>query len=139
MKVKDVYRKFSSSQDTVSPDTPISKVIEIFMKDRKKRNVYVVGSAKKLIGMITVNEIFKSVRPDIHPNKILFFLEKDNAEYARDMMFEPEIVNPDDELEDALRVARVSKMSDIPVCEEGMLIGELDAFELVYGLMSSEK
>ena len=55
------------------------------------------------------------------------------------MMIQPEIVMPDNELEDALRTAKVFKIQDIPVCENGKLIGELDAFELVYGLMKSKK
>lgn len=139
MQVRDVYKKFSSDQDTVRPNTPINEVIDIFMKDRKRRNIYVVDESKSLIGLITVNEIFNSVRPDVHPNKILFFLEKNNVKTAKDVMFEPEIVKLDDDLEDALRVAKVSKIPDVPVCENGRLIGELDAFELVYGLMKSKK
>ena len=139
MRVRDVYKKFSSEQDTVKPNTPINEVIDIFMRDKKRRNVYVVDDSKRLIGLITVNEIFNSVRPDVHPNKILFFLENNNVKEAKDVMFEPEIVKLDDELEDALRVAKVSKINDVPVCEKGKLVGELDAFELVYGLMKSKK
>ena len=139
MIVRDVYKKFSSEQDTVRPNTPIAEVIDIFMKDRERRNVYIIDDSEKLIGMITVNEIFNSVRPNVHPNKILFFLENNNVKTADDIMFEPEIVKLDDDLEDALRVAKVSKNPDVHVCENGRLIGELDAFELVYGLMKSKK
>ncbi len=139
MKVKDVYKKFSGSVDTVNPDTPIGKVIDIFMKSKQRRNVYVVNESNNLIGVITASEIFTSVRPDITPNKIVFFLKKDSIRTAKDVMIQPEIVMPDNELEDALRTAKVFKIQDIPVCENGKLIGELDAFELVYGLMKSKK
>jgi CBS domain-containing protein len=139
MKVRDVYKKFSGRVDTVKPNTPINEVINIFMKNKKRRNVYVVDDSKNLIGLITVNEIFTSVRPDISPNKIVFFLKKDNIKTAKDVMAEPGMVRLDDDLEDALRTAKVFKIQDVPVCENGKLIGELDAFELVYGLMKSKK
>ena len=86
MKVRDVYKKFSDKADTVNLDTPIEKVIDIFMKSRERRNVYVVGKSNKLIGMIRANEIFTSVRPDITPNKIIFFLKKDDIKTAEDVM-----------------------------------------------------
>lgn len=139
MKVRDVYKKFSGKVDTVKINTPINEVIHIFMKSKKRRNVYVVDNSGDLIGLITVNEIFISVRPDIHPNKIVFFLEKKEIKAAKDMMIEPEIVMLDDELEDALRTAEVFKLQDIPVCKSGKLIGELNAFELIYGLIKSNK
>jgi len=139
MKVNDVYKKFSSKVDTVKLNTPINEVINIFMKSKKRRNVYIIDDSKNLIGLITVNEIFTSVRPDIHPNKIIFFLKKDNIKTAKDVMIEPEIVMIDDDLENALRVAKIFKLQDIPVCKNGKLVGELNAFELVYGLMKSKK
>ena len=139
MKVRDVYKKFSEKVDTVKPNTPINKVVKIFMESKKRRNVYIVDDSENLIGLITVNEIFTSVRPDISPNKILFFIHKSNIKTAKDVMTEPEIVKLDDSLEDALRVAEVFKIQDIPVCKNGKLVGELDVFELVYGLMKSKK
>ena len=139
MKVRDVYKKFSEKVDTVKPNTPINKVVKIFMESKKRRNVYVVDDSENLTGLITVNEIFTSVRPDISPNKILFFIHKSNIKTAKDVMTEPEIVKLDDSLEDALRVAEVFKIQDIPVCKNGKLVGELDVFELVYGLMKSKK
>lgn len=139
MKVRDAYKKFSDKTDIVNLDTPIEKVIDIFMKSRERRNVYVVDKSNKLVGMIRAQEIFKSVRPDITPNKIIFFLKKADIKMAKDIMIQPEIVMLDDELEDALRTAEVFKIQDIPVCKNGKLVGELDAFELVYGLMKSKK
>lgn len=139
MKVGMVYNKFSGSVDTVKTNTPIKEVIDIFMKSRNRRNVYVVDNSRNLIGLITVNEIFTSVRPDISPNKVVFFLKKNKIKTAKDVMIEPEIVSLDDDLEDALRTAKVFKLHDIPVCSNGKLVGELDAFELVYGLMISKK
>ncbi len=139
MKVRDVYKKFSEKVDTVKPNTPINKVVKIFMESKKRRNVYIVDDSENLTGLITVNEIFTSVRPDISPNKILFFIHKSNIKTAKDVMTEPEIVKLDDSLEDALRVAEVFKIQDIPVCKNGKLVGELDVFELVYGLMKSKK
>ncbi|MFH1445159.1 MAG: CBS domain-containing protein [Nanoarchaeota archaeon] len=139
MKVNDVYKKFSSKVDTVKLNTPINEVINIFMNSKKRRNVYIVDDSKNLIGLITVNEIFTSVRPDIQPNKILFFMKRDSIKTAKDVMIEPKIVMTDDNLEDALRVAKIFKLQDIPVCKNGKLVGELNAFELVYGLMKLKK
>ena len=139
MKVRDVYNKFSGDVDIVNHNAPINKVINIFMRNKKRRNVYVVDDSKSLVGLITVNEIFTSVRPDIGPNKIIFFLKKESIKTAKDVMIDPGTVKMDDELEDALRIARIFKLHDIPVCEKGKLIGELDAFELVHGLLKSKK
>jgi CBS domain-containing protein len=139
MKVGMVYKKFSGGVDTVKPNTPIKEVIDVFMKSKKRRNVYVVDNSRNLIGVVTVNEIFTSVRPDISPNKIVFFLKKSSIKTAKDVMVEPETVTLDDNLEDALRTAKAFKLHDVPVCEKGELVGELDAFELVYGLMISKK
>ena len=139
MKVRDVYNKFSGDVDTVNQNTPINKVINIFMKSKKRRNVYTLDDSKNLVGLITVNEIFTSVRPDISPNKIVFFMKKESIKTAKDVMIDPGIVKLDDDLEDALRVVRIFKLHDIPVCEKGKLIGELDAFELVHGLLESKK
>jgi len=139
MKVGMVYKKFSGGVDKVKVNTPIHDVLDIFMKSKKRRNVYVVDNSGNLIGLITINEIFTSVRPDISPNKIVFFLKKKSIKTAKDVMVEPEIVALDDDLEDALRTAKVFKLHDVPVCANGQLVGELDAFELVYGLMRSKK
>lgn len=139
MKVGMVYKKFSGGVDTVKVNTPIHDVIDIFMKNKKRRNVYVVDNSGNLIGLITVNEILTSLGSDITSNKIVFFLKKNKIKTAKDIMVEPEMVALDDDLEDALRTAKVFKIHDVPVCENGKLVGELDAFELVYGLMVSKK
>jgi len=138
MNVRDVYKKFSKSVCKVEPDTPIEKVVNVFLES-KRRNIYVVNKSGNLMGLITSNEILTAVRPDISPNKVLFFISRKDIKKAKDIMIEPQIVKLDDSLEDALRVAKVFKIQDIPVCEEGKLVGELDAFELVHGLVKSEK
>jgi len=139
IKVRYAYKKFSDKVDTVKPDTPIEEVINIFMNSKKRRSVYVVDDSENLIGVITVNEIFTSLRPNITLDEINFFLKKDRIKTAEDVMFEPEIVTMDDDVEEALRKAKILGIHDIPVCRNGKLIGELDAFELVYGLMKSKK
>ena len=81
MKVRDVYRKFSGKVDTVHKSTPIKEVLDIFMRSKERRNVYVVDDSRNLIGLITVNEIFTSVRPDIRPDKIALFIKKDTSKF----------------------------------------------------------
>ena len=56
---------------------------------------------------------------------------------AMDIMTSPTIVQLEDSLEDTLIVARKFRLQDAPVCKKGKLIGELDCFELIYGLSSS--
>jgi CBS domain-containing protein len=135
MKVKYAYKKFSGIVDTVNLRTPIEEVINIFMKSKKRRSVYVVDESNKLIGIITANEVFTSLRPDITLDEINFFLKGDRIKVAEDVMIEPtETVTIDDDVETALRKADNLGIQDVPVCKKGKLIGELDAFELVYGL-----
>jgi CBS domain-containing protein len=139
VKVAEVYRKFSKDTDTAYLDTPIENVIKVFMKSRERRTVYVIDKSGRLLGMIRPEEIFRSVRPDITPNRIIFFLKKESVKTAKDVMLQSEMVSPEDDLEDALRTAKIFKLQDMPVCRYGKLVGELNAFELVYGLMKSGK
>ncbi len=138
MKVKNAYKKFSKDVDMVKLKTPINQVIHIFAKNRERRSVYVVDDSKKLIGIITVKGIFTSLRPDITLDEINFFLKGDRLKTAEDVMVEPkEAVTLDDSMETGLRKAVILGMRDVPVCKNGKLIGELDVFELVYGLSKS--
>jgi len=36
-------------------------------------------------------------------------------------------------------VAKKCGLQDIPVCKDGKLVGELDCFELIYGLVKSNQ
>ena len=138
MKVKDAYERLSSCTDKVRADDSIERVFEVLLRNKSTRTVFVVDEKGYLRGVITLQEIF-SLLGDRTPDKLLFFLKQKKKDCAVDIMVEPTIVRLEDTLEDALVVAKNCGLQDIPVCKAGKLIGELDCFELIYGLVKSHQ
>lgn len=139
MKVKDLYQEFSPHTDKVREDDSIEKVIEVLFRNKSTRTVFVVDERDYLRGIITLQEIFNMLEDNVAPEKLLFFLKKRKKDCARDIMIKPTIVRLEDNLEDALIVAKKCGLQDIPVCENGKLVGGLDCFELIYGLIKTYK
>lgn len=139
MNVKDLYQGFSVNTDKVKMDDSIEKVFEALLRNKSTRTVFVVDEKDFLRGVVTLNEIFGLLDDSFSPKKLLFFLRKKKIECASDIMIQPAFVQLGDTLEDALIVAKKCGLQDIPVCENGKLIGELDCFELIYGLIKSNQ
>ncbi len=55
------------------------------------------------------------------------------ATMARHMMIEPMSVSPEDDVDDALRLAVQFNIEDVPVVRDGKVIGQMDCFEMLYG------
>jgi len=139
LKVKDAYEKLSPRTDKVQMDDSLEKVFEVLLRNKSTRTVFVVDEKDCLRGAITLNEIFNLLEDSVSPRKLLFFLKQQKKDCAADIMVEPTIVQLEDTLEDALIVARNCGLQDIPVCKNGKLVGELDCFELIYGLIKSHQ
>ena len=133
-----MHQEFSSNTDKVKVDDSIEKIFEVLFANKSTRTVFVVDDSDRLRGVITLQEIF-GLLEESAPRKLLFFLKQQKKECAEDIMIEPTMVQLEDTLEDALIVARKCGLQDIPICENGKLIGELDCFELIYGLIKSNQ
>ena len=135
MKVKDLYQKFSGYTDKVEESDSMEKITEALFRNKATRTVFVVDKKGYLRGVIRLKEIFAIIEKD--HQSLFSFMKKPKEITARDIMASPTIIQLEDNLEEALVVARKFEMQDIPVCEKGKLIGELDCFELIYGLSGS--
>ncbi len=133
LKVKDLYQKFSECTDQVKETDSMEKIIEVLFRNKATRTVFVVGKKGKLLGVIRLQEILDAIGKDISP-PFLSFTKKQKKVTAVDLMILPTIVQLEDNLEVALTVATKFGLQDIPVCHKGKLVGELDCFELIYGL-----
>ncbi|MDP6670575.1 MAG: CBS domain-containing protein [archaeon] len=133
--MRNLYQEFSGYTDKVRESDSMEKVIKVLFKNKATRTVFVVDKKGNLRGVISLKEIFKIIGKD--QQSLFSFMKKPKEFTARDVMASPTVVHLEDDLEDALTVAIKFKMQDIPVCKKGKLIGELDCFELIYGLSSS--
>lgn len=138
LKVRDVYEKNSDFVDKVLESNTIEEVVVVMGNNKTTRTVFVVDEAKNLVGLITIHEIFDRVFDEMKPKIIKIFNKKKHLK-ARDIMRESISVSLDDELDDALRAAKAGKLQDLPVCKDGKIVGELDCFELLYGLVAENK
>ncbi len=133
MKVKDLYQKFSECTDQVKETDSVEKIIGVLFRNKATRTVFVVGNKGKLMGVIRLQEILDVLGKDLSP-PLFSFTKKQKKTTAVDIMILPTVVQLEDPIEDALTVAIKFGLQDIPVCHKGKLVGELDCFELIYGL-----
>jgi len=138
MLVRDVFQENSGFVDKVLENDSIEKVIAVMALNKATRTVFVVDELKNLVGVITIREIFDSIFDEMKPKILNWFNKKKNLN-SRDIMGSPITISLDDDLEDALRAAKASNLQDLPVCEDGKVVGELDCFELLDGLVSKDK
>ncbi len=134
MKVKDLYQKFSGYTDKVEESDSMEKIIKVLFKNKATRTVFVVDKKGNLRGVIRLKEIFDMFGKGFSSTALFSSMKEPKKTTAMEIMISPTIVQLEDSLEDTLIVARKFELQDIPVCRKGKLIGELDCFELIYGL-----
>ncbi|MFH1586346.1 MAG: CBS domain-containing protein, partial [Candidatus Diapherotrites archaeon] len=116
----------------------IERVIAVMGANKATRTVFVINETKDLVGIITIQEIFDHIFDEMKP-KIIKWLDKKKDLKAGDIMRAAISVSLDDNLDDALRAASAAKLQDLPVCENGKIVGDLDCFELLDGLVAENK
>ncbi|MGE0821199.1 MAG: CBS domain-containing protein [Candidatus Binatia bacterium] len=131
VKVRDCFCSVSAGVDLVSPEATVEEVIARVTRDPASRAVFVVDESQRLLGIIGVREIlsvlggkYSSERPFAQTRELL-------ATNAGDLMGAPFWVSPDDDLEEGLRIAVQQDLQDIPVVENGRVIGNLDCLEII--------
>ncbi len=134
MKVGDVYGKYTKDHATASPETPITEVIANAACDRGSRAVFVVDENAQLQGVIRMREILRRVGRHHVISRSFGRASDILATRARDIMIEPIAVSPHDDVDCALRIAVQFDLEDIPVVEDGRLVGQVDCFEMLHGL-----
>lgn len=134
MKVRDCFTTVTPEVDLVSGDARIEDVIRIISKNPASRSVYVVDADGKLAGIISVKDVLNIIGAKYLQKGSIAALREIMATSAADIMRDAEWVGPDDDLEQALKVAVMHNMEDIPVVENEKVVGNLDCFELIKGI-----
>ncbi|MGH7964330.1 MAG: CBS domain-containing protein [Candidatus Binatia bacterium] len=130
MKVRECFRTISAGVDLVAPEASIEEVIASVTRDPASRVVFVVDQEHHLLGIIEARGILsvlggKYVQSTFGQTRELL------ATCATDIMRAPHWLSPEEDLEEGLRIAVQQDLYDIPVVEDGQVIGNLDCLEII--------
>ncbi|WP_025027924.1 CBS domain-containing protein [Caldalkalibacillus mannanilyticus] len=138
-RVGDFYQNITNNPSTVLADDSIRLVRQKMSGvDPIYRSIYVIDQDTTLIGIITLKELLKvlAVRSGVNSGKavskgkLLDYVSLNST--AKDIMIPPISVRKSDSLEKALELFIVHGLEELPVVDEkNILIGDLDAYELV--------
>jgi len=135
--VADCYKKITKKASTVKENDSIERVIDAMLADKKSRSVYVLNSKGQLSGIIVVKEALDFLAPRFFGGnglkaKDLF------ATRARHIMKAPVFVSPKTPLEEALEILVRNDLEELPVVENGKIVGDLNCLEVI-GAMRQKK
>ena len=139
MKVRDCYENVTKSVDIVAVDTSIDDIIDLISRDTASRSVYVVDDREELVGIISIKEVMNILGAKYLKKRDVTVIHEILAQTAADIMRDPEFVTLDDDLEEALKIAVTHDFRDLPVVEDGKIVGDLDCFEIVKGVKEDHK
>jgi CBS domain-containing protein len=139
MKVRDCFQNVTPDVDLVSVDTSIEDIIEIISANTASRSVFVVDEDEKLVGIISIREVIEILGAKYLKNRSFRLAHGILAKTAADIMRDAEFVDIDDDLEEALKISVLHDFDDIPVVENGKVVGDVDCFELVKGIREEHK
>jgi len=137
VKVRDCFRTISKGMDLVSPEASIEEVIASVTRDPAARAVFVVDEERCLLGIIGVREILATLGGRYVSESGFGQTRELLATWAADIMGPPYWVSPEDDIEEGLRLAVQHDLHDIPVVEDGRVIGNLDCLEIIVSCRSS--
>ena len=130
MKVRECFRAISAGVDLVAPEASVEEVIASVTRDPASRAVFVVDGDHRLLGIIDARGILsvlggKYIQSSFGQTRELL------ATRAADLMRAPHWLSPEDDLEEGLRIAVQHDLHDIPVVEDGRVMGNLDCLEII--------
>ncbi len=131
MKVREVFETVTKGADLVLESDPIPEVIQKVAEDMRNRSVFVVNEREELVGIINVRDLLRVAGAKFLQQETLAIIPYLTAQKASDIMQPPASVSPEDDVEEALRLAVQNDLKDIPVVENGKVIGDLNCFEIL--------
>ena len=137
MKVRDCFRTISKGMDLVAPEASVEEVIGSVTRDPAARAVFVVDEERRLLGIISVREILAVLGGKYVSESSFGQTRELLATQAADLMQASYWVSPEDDLEEGLRIAVQYDLHDIPVVEDGRVIGNLDCLEIIVNCRAS--
>lgn len=139
MKVRDCFQNVTPDVDLVPIDTSIDEIIEIIARNTASRSAFVVDEDEKLVGIISIREVIEILGAKYLKKRGFGLAHGILAQTAADIMRDAEFVDIDDDLEEALKISVLHNFDDIPVVENGKVVGDVDCFELVNGIKEEHK
>jgi CBS domain-containing protein len=130
-KIKDFMHLLTTRVDTVNAEASVNEVIDCLGRDPVTRAVYVVNDQGRLEGIISVREVLNLLGARHLNRRGAGTAREIMATRARDLMGPPSFVRPEDDLEEALRIAVQTECHDIPVLDGDRLVGNLNALEIL--------
>jgi len=137
MNVANCYKKITKKASTVKENDSIERVIDAMLADKKSRSVYVVNSEGQLAGIIVVKEALDFLAPRFFGSNSLKARDL-FATRARHIMKAPVFVSPKTTLEEALEIMVRNDLEELPVVENGKIVGDLNCLEVI-GAMRQKK
>jgi len=141
--VRDAFKLIVTEPIIVTRDMGLREVVERVLEDPRTRSAYVVDSRHRVVGMIALREMLEAIEGSLslferrHPPARGRSRRKSVPFSVQEHMFKPVTVTEDDRLIDALGKMMEHGQEDLPVVDEdGVLIGELNGFEIL--LLGSE-
>ena len=131
MKVKEVYDTITQGADLVREKDPIADVIRKVAENLASRSAFVVNDREELVGIINVRDLLRVAGAKFLSQETLTVIPYLTARTAADIMQPPFSLGPEDDLEEGLRLAVRHDLKDIPVVENGKVVGDLNCFEIL--------
>ena len=131
MKVKEVYETITQGADLVREKDPIADVIRKVAENLASRSAFVVNDREELVGIIDVRDLLRVAGAKFLSQETLTVIPYLTARTAADIMQPPFSVGLEDDLEEGLRLAVRHDLKDIPVVENGKVVGDLNCFEIL--------
>lgn len=141
-----VRNYMTKSVITVTPETPVKEIV-LLMHKYKLQCIIIVSEDYKVDGIITHTDIFRRLLPLyndflqnesywLNPEKIEGHTKGLMNKYAKDIMTkEPERIKPNMSLIEAGSLMIAYKIKQLPVVEDGKLIGVISYDDITWALM----
>ena len=116
---------------TVSPDDDIAAAVAL-LKQRRIRRLAVVDAGGKLVGIVTLDDLYVLLPPDFNPVKNAIDVKPVGVKVAAEMASDVVTIGPNEPLEDVAALLRRRRIGALPVLDGGRLVGiitESDVFE----------
>ena len=143
LRVQDLCeRGYCEQPTTVRPDTPFREIVQAVRQGPPLRTVVVVDGTRRVVGAITMQQLFEAIFMDLFPEAALAAVRDIESaidvaddivkETAADIMAKPTVVRTTDKLVTAFARMYRDRLTGIPVVDaEGLLVGYLDRLTIV--------
>lgn len=139
-KVEKVYKRITHHPNVVEETATVTDILNVNKQtDPIHRCLYVVNSQKKLVGLITLQELLNliSIQSGLYNEpssfskvKLLKYINRNAV--AKDIMLPAIYTTLNELIEDAIQKMIKHRLEELPVVDESLqIIGDLNAYELL--------